>query len=1094
MNANSPSPGEPNPNPAPLAGPPPRPETLLPSPRFLAAWVGAVALLALAAWFLLPRWGWYTRSDEARVERGTIRRVEPDGEVDRLTIACPSGPIELTQERPAGIHAPQAPREGDRVLVRFLEEGEEAQVSLGPKVRDRTLLVILALFFVVLALAGGRRALRAALSLVAAFLLLVVVLVPLTVAGWDPLGVALGLCALIAGGTIVVVAGANRKSLAALLGTLGGVGLALAVGAAGVWWLALTGLSVSFGPHAEQVGYRYWLSEGVGHVDFARLLVAGVVLSCLGAAMDVAISVATAVQEVAAQGHGLSRRRLVASGLAVGRAAVWMTAATLFFVLLGSNLEPFLHRSLQRSALGWARLMSFEEIALLVLRMAAAGLTMTLVAPLTALLAALFLASPRSPSGQRRGAERGFAAWGPRLAALGFLPVVVLGLVLADRLALRSVPRRGAPPAGQGLSEEETLGRVLAVRPPRADQGSGGPSTRGLPHAWQLVACQLLDGPHAGQVVLCNQHVHPNPARNIVVRPGDLATVELEAAGETATWARLRKPALRYRGLLWLVGLLFAGLLALGGWRSARNILGVLALVAAMVGGVFPLLARGAPPLGVMGLFTALAVGGILLLFYGWDRKALAALAGALGALACVVALSAAVSHGLDLTGLYAAGFRWLAELWYHAGLRFDYRAMLLAGLLVAVVGVVIDTSVSIAAGIEELYRAHPGIERRRAFASGLTIGRDVMGVCATTFVFAAIGVRLPVLLAPAAVRLTPAELVNSEAGCAEVARILACGIGLLATAPLTTVCAVALFGRQGPERRRRRSPRRWAAAALGAEGAAALVLAVLVVRHPPHPPVQRVRFDSLPGGDFQAVAREGDALLERRRYARAALLLWRAMDRGIAPPDARAAAARLYLDYVAYANYQERLALPQKVQAQWRPGAGVEADRRWRVHALAELRAALEARPDHFAANLQLGSLLCRQGRPADGIPYLEAAHEARPGHPGALCQLATAYATVGDYERAEALARQAPDQPRARQLLGRLLLRRGEPAEAVQHLEAARQASPDDLDLLCDLAAAYLAAGEAPKARALARQLERTAPGHPRVRQLLEALPAAP
>ena len=361
-------------------------DRLLPSRRFLITWTAVVAVLTLLAWFLVPRWGWYNRSRTAHVERGVVRSVRGGKTLDRLTIACPSGDVALEVERPAGIYAPQVVRPGERVLVRFGPDGP----SLGPKVRDRTLLVVLALFLVILAIAGGPRALRTALSLAAALLLLVVVLMPLAVRGWDPLAVALPLAVVIAGGTIFVVAGVNRKSGAAFLGTLGGLVLATAVAGGSAWLLNLTGLSIDFGPYMH-LGTTYWQSGQVGHIDFGSLLVAGVVLSCLGAAMDVAISVATAVQEIAVNRPDIPRRELIRSGLSVGRAAVWMTAATFFFVLLGAHIEPFLARSIQHSAAEWVRLMGFEEIALEAVRIATAGLTMTLVAPLTALFAGLLL-------------------------------------------------------------------------------------------------------------------------------------------------------------------------------------------------------------------------------------------------------------------------------------------------------------------------------------------------------------------------------------------------------------------------------------------------------------------------------------------------------------------------------------------------------------------------------------------------------------------------------------------------------------------------------------------------------------------------------
>jgi uncharacterized membrane protein len=798
------------------------------------------------------------------------------------------------------------------------------------------------------------------------------------------------------------------------------------------WQLSLTGLSIDFGQYKE-LGTRYWQSKHIGGVDFANLLVAGVVLSCLGAAMDVAITVATAVQEVVRNRPDISRREAIRGGLSVGRAAVWMTAATLFFVLLGAGMEPFLARSFEHAGSGWVRLMSFEEIAVTVVRLGTAGLTMTLVAPLTALLAGLLLARKGSRNRFRNGAEsekRFLEPFLGRAIVVLFGVVMVLGLVLADRLALRSIPQPATKPDVAGFTQEQALGRVLAVRPAHVDKGSERPASRGLPYSWQLVACQLLGGKFAGRVVLCNKLVHPNPDWNVVVREGDAAVLEVAARGEI-TSVNIRNPALRYRDLLWLLGALFGALLLFGGWRSARNTLGVVAIVAVLVMGLFPLLASGFPPLPTMAAFSALVVGGVLLLFYGWDRKALAALAGTLGALLVVVLVTAAASRGLKLHGLESASGRWLIELRQHGGILLDYRGLLLAGLLVAVLGVALDTSVSIAAGIEELYRAHPTIERRRAFASGLAIGRDVMGVCATTFVFASLGVRLPLLLLPAVADMAPAELVNTEAGCIEVIRILACGIGLLATAPLTTLTAVAVFRRAGVGRRAgaRRSAGRWVLGALAAEVAAIVALAVAIAQFPPHTPQDPPSFVSLEERSFDDVVDEANTLLEKYDYAQAILLLWRAQERSIARPQIGVRLAHLYFDYQNYVNYYEQFGLPDGMLPPSARSSDQAGGSKWTVHAVAELRAAVAGEPDYFQANFDLGRLLCSLNRAVEAVPYLRRALEAEPDNVEVLCDLAAAYTMDERFAEADAVAerlrRLAPTHPRVQQLLDSLRAR---------------------------------------------------------------------
>ena len=167
-------------------------ERFLPSVRFIAAWSALVVLAAGAAWVGLPRCRAWNSGGSARVARGRVLAVRPQGTRDQLSVQVEGRRLEFQIERPVGIFAPTAYRPGEGVLVR-LPEGGQGEASLGPKERERTLVGLVAAFLLALGVAGGPRAVRMALSLVGAFALIIAVLVPLTIRGFDPLALA---CAL----------------------------------------------------------------------------------------------------------------------------------------------------------------------------------------------------------------------------------------------------------------------------------------------------------------------------------------------------------------------------------------------------------------------------------------------------------------------------------------------------------------------------------------------------------------------------------------------------------------------------------------------------------------------------------------------------------------------------------------------------------------------------------------------------------------------------------------------------------------------------------------------------------------------------------
>jgi Flp pilus assembly protein TadD len=81
-------------------------------------------------------------------------------------------------------------------------------------------------------------------------------------------------------------------------------------------------------------------------------------------------------------------------------------------------------------------------------------------------------------------------------------------------------------------------------------------------------------------------------------------------------------------------------------------------------------------------------------------------------------------------------------------------------------------------------------------------------------------------------------------------------------------------------------------------------------------------------------------------------------------------------------------------------------------------------------------------------------------------------------------------PAQPRIHQFLGRLYQRQDRRALAVAAFLRAVALNPEDVDLLCDLAAAYTFLGDFAAAEDLVRRAHALDPANPRVAELIDAL----
>jgi tetratricopeptide (TPR) repeat protein len=119
--------------------------------------------------------------------------------------------------------------------------------------------------------------------------------------------------------------------------------------------------------------------------------------------------------------------------------------------------------------------------------------------------------------------------------------------------------------------------------------------------------------------------------------------------------------------------------------------------------------------------------------------------------------------------------------------------------------------------------------------------------------------------------------------------------------------------------------------------------------------------------------------------------------------------------------------------------------------------RAALAIDPKMAAAELGLGQTLVRQNRADEALPHYRQAVALDPNLKSYLLQVAAAFSEAKQPEKAIELLVTFPDDPGAREELGRLYLKANRPADAVASFEAAVALAPTSSNKLA-LASAYL------------------------------------
>jgi uncharacterized membrane protein len=228
--------------------------------------------------------------------------------------------------------------------------------------------------------------LKSLAGLVVSVSLIACVLLPLSLRGISPLLTAIFICLASTTASMLFIAGRTKKALAAVAGTVGGVIVAGIAAQLVIKFAPLTGLS------SEEAQI---LRGSVLHQEpffYSGLLAAGMLIGALGVIMDVGISIASAVSEVAKTDQSLSQAKLYESGMNVGRDIMGTMTNTLVLAYAGGALPLLLLVSQMPSV----KLLNLDLVATEVASALSGSLGLVCTIPLTAFAAAKLMSKRRA--------------------------------------------------------------------------------------------------------------------------------------------------------------------------------------------------------------------------------------------------------------------------------------------------------------------------------------------------------------------------------------------------------------------------------------------------------------------------------------------------------------------------------------------------------------------------------------------------------------------------------------------------------------------------------------------------------------------------
>lgn len=268
---------------------------------------------------------------------------------------------------------------GDQVQVLVTTDTQgEINYQISDYVRRGPLLILAILFVGVTLLIG---AMRGALSLVAmavTFGIIFFIILPLILAGWNPIVVSLGAALLMIPVTFYISHGFSKKTSVAVVGTLVSLLVTALLAHFFIEAARLTGYS------SDEAGLIQ--ATVGGGLNMQGLVLAGIILGLSGVLDDITISQSAIVHQLKEASPSISFKELYSRAMDVGRDHIASLVNTLVLIYTGAAMPLLL--LFTESTLPFMEVINYEVVAEEIVRTLVVSIGIILSVPLTTFLAA----------------------------------------------------------------------------------------------------------------------------------------------------------------------------------------------------------------------------------------------------------------------------------------------------------------------------------------------------------------------------------------------------------------------------------------------------------------------------------------------------------------------------------------------------------------------------------------------------------------------------------------------------------------------------------------------------------------------------------
>lgn len=338
-------------------------------------------------------------------------------------------------------------------------------------------------------------------------------------------------------------------------------------------------------------------------------------------------------------------------------------------------------------------------------------------------------------------------------------------------------------PTGFPVQDDDYLrckGKVLAVDNQSVYQR--GVVKTGI----QGVSVEIIDGIYSGQKVATTNILLGKLELDKIFQEGDVALLVIKGEDGVVQEANIIDHyRLDMEGLLFI---LFALVLFwYARWTGVKALLSFVFTLLVLWKVLWPLLLKGWDPIITSQFVVCVIVGCVTFLIAGCNRKGIVAFWGTISGMLAACILGIIFGSLFKVHGAVVP----FSETLLHVGFsNIDLTKIFLAGIFLASSGAMMDVAMDIAVSVAEVVEKKPMISRAEAIASGMKVGRAVVGTMTTTLLLAYSGSFTALMMVFIAQGTGVVNILNLTYIAAELLHTIVGSFGVVLVAPFTALLA----------------------------------------------------------------------------------------------------------------------------------------------------------------------------------------------------------------------------------------------------------------------------------------------------------------